>query len=114
GGNHHEADLKYSKASAALSSVNNVGAVENTFPTAPTLDTRAFLLRLRLRIHSAASEVALPVCEAQVLFSEVGVDHINLHLAERAVLCLVQRRVGDEVLRAQLVLNLREGGAEVF
>src|SRR5204863_7683915 len=72
------------------------------------------LARLRLRLDGAAREVALAVGEAQIFFAQFGVDHFDLHLAEGSVLRTVEGRVGDEVLRAQLVLNLREGRAEVF
>src|SRR5256714_2023298 len=72
------------------------------------------LARLRLRLDGAAREVALAVREAQIFFAQFGVDHFDLHLAEGSVLRTVEGRVGDEVLRAQLVLNLREGRAEVF
>src|SRR5437588_575073 len=80
----------------------------------PLLPVSALRLRLHPRVHGAAGEVALAVGKAQFLFAQFGVDDLDLDLAERAVLRLVRGRVGDEVLRAQLVLNLREGRAEVF
>src|SRR5437588_4091661 len=60
------------------------------------------------------SVVALSVEEAELLFAQRGVGDLDLHLAKRAVGGAVRGRVGDEVLRAQLVPNLREGGGEVF
>src|SRR5256885_5734545 len=44
------------------------------------------LARLRFRLDGAAREVALAVCEPQVLFAQFGVDHFDLHLAEGSVL----------------------------
>src|ERR1043165_10178791 len=80
----------------------------------PPLPVSALRLGLRTCVHGAAGEVALAVCEPELLFAQFGVDDLDFDLAEGAVLRLVRGRVGDEVLRAQLVLNLREGRAEVF
>src|ERR1044071_252125 len=80
----------------------------------PLLATAYCLLPTpRAPVHRAAGEVALAVGEAQLRLLQLGVDHVDLHLAEGAVLRLVRGRVGDEVLRAQVFLNLREGQAQV-
>src|SRR4051812_21033295 len=56
--------------------------------------------------------VALAVEEAQFLFAQLGVDDLDADLAERAVAPGVGGAVGQQILRAQLLLNLREGRAE--
>src|ERR1051325_7114570 len=58
-------------------------------------------------------EIALPIGQAQVLAC-LRIDDFDLDFAVRAVAILVGRRVGDEVLRAQLFLYLCEGGAQVL
>src|SRR2546423_14398640 len=57
--------------------------------------------------------VALAVEEAEVLFAQFGVGDLDLELAEAAVLRAVDGRVGDEVLRAELLLDLGEGRGQV-
>src|SRR5919198_4558179 len=72
----------------------------------PSVSPSSFILPPRV--------VALAVEEAELLFAQRGVGDLDLHLAQRPVAGAVGGRVGDEVLRAQLVLDLREGGGEVF
>src|SRR5688572_27491389 len=57
--------------------------------------------------------VALTVVEAEVLLPESGVGDFDLEAAVGAVAGAVGGGVGDEVLRAQLLLDLGEGGGEV-
>ena len=60
----------------------------------------------------AAGVVALAVEQTDVLPAEFGVGDLDLNLAEAAVRRAVRRRVGDEVLRAQLLLDLGEDRGE--
>src|SRR5207237_822912 len=84
-------------------------------PARSALRSFRFCRRSRARtVVAALGEVALAIGEAQALFAQVGVGDVELDLAELPVARLVGRRVGDQVLRAQLLLNLREGRAQVF
>src|SRR2546421_12907779 len=57
---------------------------------------------------SLFSVIALPVEKSEFLFAQIRVGDFDFDLAERAIALTVRWRVGDQVLRAQLGLNLCE------
>ena len=60
-----------------------------------------------------AGVVALPVVEAEFFLAECGVRDLDGDAAVGAVAFFVRGRVGQQVLRAQLLVDLREGGVQL-
>ena len=48
------------------------------------------------------------MAEFELIFLQLGVGDIDLHLAVSAVAVFVGRGIGDQILRTQLLLNLGE------
>src|SRR6266850_1849043 len=64
--------------------------------------------------HISAGEIALPVSELELLLAELRIGNLDLHLTKRAILLPIGWRIGYQVLRAQFLLNLREGCAQIL